>query len=102
MALTVPEGSAWSLMRPVLPAAGEECQIDALCGVERLSHQALQRPLGWSAGRDGGKQSLRARFSASRINDRWVSDITYIGTSQGTLYLAVVMDLYSRRIVAGR
>jgi transposase InsO family protein len=32
-------------------------------------------------------------------NRVWVADITYIGTAQGWLYLAAVMDLYSRRIV---
>lgn len=35
----------------------------------------------------------------TRPNQIWVGDITYIATAQGWLYLAVVMDLYSRRIV---
>jgi len=38
-------------------------------------------------------------FSANTINERWASDITYLWTNQGWLYLAVVMDLYSRRII---
>ena len=38
-------------------------------------------------------------FSAETANERWASDITYIWTAQGWLYLAVVMDLYSRRII---
>ncbi len=38
-------------------------------------------------------------FSAEQANERWASDITFIWTGQGWLYLAVVMDLYSRRIV---
>jgi putative transposase len=38
-------------------------------------------------------------FSAESANERWASDITYIYTGQGWLYLAVVMDLYSRRII---
>ena len=42
---------------------------------------------------------LNQDFKASRGNARWASDITYISTRQGWLYLAVVMDLYSRRIV---
>ena len=42
---------------------------------------------------------LKQDFTASEKNTRWVSDITYIGTDQGWLYLAVVMDLYSRAIV---
>jgi putative transposase len=38
-------------------------------------------------------------FSAETANERWASDITYIWAGQGWLYLAVVMDLYSRRII---
>ena len=38
-------------------------------------------------------------FGAAQANRRWASDITYIWTGQGWLFLAVVMDLYSRRIV---
>jgi putative transposase len=33
------------------------------------------------------------------MNERWASDITYLWTNQGWLYRAVVMDLYSRRII---
>ena len=42
---------------------------------------------------------LNQDFTAGRVNERWASDITFIATRQGWLYLAVVMDLYSRRIV---
>lgn len=38
-------------------------------------------------------------FQASRPNEKWAADITYIRTQQGWLYLAAIMDLYSRRIV---
>jgi len=38
-------------------------------------------------------------FSAVSPNLRWVSDITYIHTREGWLYLAVIMDLYSRKII---
>jgi putative transposase len=38
-------------------------------------------------------------FQASRPDERWVTDITYIPTDEGWLYLAAIMDLYSRRIV---
>lgn len=42
---------------------------------------------------------LQQYFEASHANEKWVSDITYIWTDEGWLYLAAVMDLYSRKIV---
>lgn len=42
---------------------------------------------------------LSRGFEAEKPNRKWVTDITYIWTGEGWLYLAVVMDLYSRRIV---
>ena len=38
-------------------------------------------------------------FTAAGPNQKWVSDITYVWTGAGWLYLAVVMDLYSRAII---
>jgi transposase InsO family protein len=38
-------------------------------------------------------------FAAERLNSLWTSDITYLWTSEGWLYLAVVLDVCSRRIV---
>ena len=45
------------------------------------------------------KNLLKQDFAADGPNRVWASDITYISTREGWLYLAVVMDLYSRRIV---
>jgi transposase InsO family protein len=42
---------------------------------------------------------LNRKFETEGPNLKWVSDITYIPTREGWLYLAVVMDLYSRKIV---
>ena len=42
---------------------------------------------------------LQRQFTVTRPNKVWVTDITYIRTWQGWLYLAVVMDVFSRRIV---
>ena len=42
---------------------------------------------------------LNRDFSASRPNEKWLTDITYIETGEGWLYLAAVLDLFSRRIV---
>jgi len=42
---------------------------------------------------------LNQDFSATVINEKWVSDFTYIDTAQGWLYLAIVLDLFSRKVV---
>jgi transposase InsO family protein len=42
---------------------------------------------------------LNREFNPARPNQAWVCDITYIWTAEGWLYLAIVMDLYSRTIV---
>jgi len=42
---------------------------------------------------------LKRQFTATRPNVAWVTDITYVRTWQGWLYLAVVMDLFSGMIV---
>ena len=42
---------------------------------------------------------LNRRFDVDQPNLVWASDITYIRTGEGWLYLAIVMDLYSRQIV---
>jgi putative transposase len=42
---------------------------------------------------------VKRRFDVIRPNKVWVTDITYIRTWQGWVYLAVVMDLFSRMII---
>ena len=42
---------------------------------------------------------LNRQFDVTTPNQAWTSDITYVRTRQGWLYLAVVMDLFSRKIV---
>jgi transposase InsO family protein len=42
---------------------------------------------------------LKRDFSADRPNQKWLADITYIKTVEGWLYLAAILDLFSRRIV---
>ena len=43
---------------------------------------------------------LNRDFKAERPNQKWVTDISYIKTNQGTLYLSVIRDLYDNSIVA--
>ena len=43
--------------------------------------------------------ALNRQFNPAIANTSWIVDITYIRTSQGWLYLAIVLDLYLRRVV---
>jgi len=42
---------------------------------------------------------LQREFTATQPNQKWAGDITYVATREGWLYVAVLVDLYSRRIV---
>ena len=42
---------------------------------------------------------LKRDFTATAPNEAWVTDITFLWTAQGWLYLAVILDLFSRRVV---
>ena len=42
---------------------------------------------------------LKRQFDVMELNNVWVTDITYIRTYEGWLYLAVVLDLFSRQVV---
>ncbi len=42
---------------------------------------------------------LAQDFSAEKPNQKWVGDITYIDTAEGWLYLAAVLDLFSRKVI---
>jgi putative transposase len=80
------------------------------CGlhrVERLMRQnALRaRPKRRGKPKDDGERSVIADnildrdFQADRPNQKWLADFTYIWTAEGWLYVAVVLDLFSRRAV---
>ena len=67
----------------------------SLCGVSRRRHKV-------TTVRDGARQApdlVDRDFTAERPNTLWVADITYVPTWAGFLYLAVVLDAFSRRIV---
>ncbi len=42
---------------------------------------------------------LQRNFNAERPNEAWVGDITYLATAEGWVYLAVLIDLHSRKVV---
>ena len=45
------------------------------------------------------KNVLNRDFTASQPNEKWLTDITYIDTLEGWLYVVVILDLFSRKIV---
>ena len=82
------------------------------CGLHRIERlmrlQAFRaRPRRRGLPADRGERSTAAiaqnvldrQFEASAPNQKWVADFTYLWTAEGWLYVAVVLDLYSRRIV---
>jgi transposase InsO family protein len=42
---------------------------------------------------------LKRRFTVEQQDKAWVSDTTFIGTREGWLYLAIIMDLFSRQVI---
>jgi putative transposase len=42
---------------------------------------------------------LDRQFTADQPNRKWIADFTYVWTAEGWLYVAAVIDLFSRRVV---
>jgi transposase InsO family protein len=42
---------------------------------------------------------LNRQFHAEKCGQKWVSDISYLGTTEGWIYLTVVIDLYDRKVI---
>lgn len=68
----------------------------ALRGVSRRKWHVTTRR---AAGARPAPDLVQRQFVASGPNQLWVADVTYVPTQTGTLYLAVVLDVWSRRIV---
>ena len=87
-----------------LREAGETCskhRVERLMRQNRLRALHGYRTRRWSVGKPAVlvPNVLQRQFTVTRPDKAWVTDITYVRTWQGWLYLAVVMDLFSRRIV---
>lgn len=69
------------------------------------AHAFMARPRRRRLPNDAGERSIIAgnvldrQFGADGPNRRWVADFTYVWTAEGWLYVAVVLDLFSRRVV---
>ena len=85
-------------------------ELGSRCGLNRIERlmreQALRaRPRRRGLPIDRGQRAaiadnvLDRQFTADAPNQKWVADFTCIWTAEGWLYVAVVLDLYSRRVV---
>ncbi len=68
-------------------------------GLEARPKRRFRSTTKASESRPVAENLLARNFEVSRKNAVWASDITYIATSEGWLYLAVILDLCSRRVV---
>lgn len=65
----------------------------------RLRRRALPRDTGARSAHATAPNLLDRDFTATAPNQKWVADFTYLWTAEGWLYVAVVLDLFSRRVV---
>lgn len=68
-------------------------------GIVGVSRRRGPRTTTRKAGDPKGPDLVQREFAAERPDALWVADITYVPTGSGFLYLAVVLDVFSRRIV---
>jgi transposase InsO family protein len=93
-------------MQAELVERGQPCSVNRVARLMRLSHLAARHKWPYhpkttcpDPTRPVVPNRLAQDFTADAPNQKWLGDITYIPTAQGWLYLATVLDLYSRRIV---
>jgi len=88
-----------------LQAKGVPCCVNTVAkvmredGISARPRRRKVRTTDSSHGLPVAENLLSREFHRSASNQAWVSDITYVPTDEGWLYLATTLDLYSRRIV---
>ena len=84
---------------------GESCSKNRVArlmraaGIQGIPQQRCWRRKGSGQRPADIRNHLERDFAAAEANARWVTDITYIKTAEGWLYLCVVLDLYSKVVV---
>ena len=88
-----------------LRARGESCNVKTVARIMRENDIVAKRRRKFRVTTDSNhnfpvaENLLDRQFTVAMPNQAWVSDITYIPTREGWLYLATLQDLFSRRIV---
>ena len=89
-----------------LQAQGQRIGEHRVARLMRTSAIRAKTVKKWRATTDSAHQypvvpnTLNRQFAVAHPNQVWAGDITYVWTAEGWLYLAVVLDLYSRRVIA--
>lgn len=84
---------------------GEQCGINRIYRIMRAAELRSQTGYGKRRFKRGGSPAvvapnhLQRQFDVTEPNKVWVTDITYIRTHEGWLYLAAVLDLFSRQVI---
>lgn len=88
-----------------LKSQGEKCGMHRVAKIMKLNELKPKTKRKFKVTTDSKHNKpifnnlLSRNFSAAYANQKWSSDITYIHTKEGWLYLAVVIDLFSRRVI---
>lgn len=88
-----------------LNALGHPCSVNFVAKIMRENGIVARNGKGFNYGRHAltmhnvADNLLRRKFDVEEVNQKWVSDITYIWVGKRWWYLATVMDLYSRKII---
>ena len=75
------------------------CRLMRELGIEGVSKKAKKPRQKFKPEKESAPDLIKRQFSADAPNKAWFADITYIRTYAGWLYLAVVFDIFSRKIV---
>ena len=91
----------WLTLKEAGVACGKHgvARLRSLVGIETRRVQRFRLAYKARHSAPPAPNLLRQRFEASGPDQVWMADITFIGTRSGWLYLAVVVDLYSRLVV---
>jgi len=86
-----------------IPSAAPNCSSKPVRSIRRCIHGSSRRKFTITTARDRDAKPapdlVDRRFCAAAPDQIWVADITYVSTWNGFLYLAVVLDVFSRQVV---
>lgn len=88
-----------------LIGAGEGCSVNRVARLMKVADIKSKMAVAFVITTDSkntlqpAPDLLKRQFSVDKHNEAWVSDTTFIGTREGWLYLAIILDLFSRQVI---